>query len=243
MAKSTMNTRETIVNKTLNILQEYPDGLHFNDLLRKIGENRSTVNKTIKEMVKDKIITSRKSKHHKQGRIYSLDAAYQQYLKNGKMLDKFGNFVQLLLHKLEFALETGVFKSTEGAKQAVSSFSNKFSDLLSDIYLITDQLSEPFPIKYKNMFFHRAHDIVRYKLVLYKKILEKNHFEEVGLRFKSRSHSFDDLGSNSAFIYWIKTTDKFPHAQALNMIEMVNNGVEISYSSKWKSSLNKREKV
>jgi len=207
------------------ILEDYPDGIHFNALVKKCASfaSRATLKKLLSELVGDSEISHTPEEPRRGQKVYyRLTESSMKFNEQLKVLDREGDLTLNEIYWLHYILEKSPHV-VEGS--LLVEFDGWLYDQYGNFFSMAEILVRPFPEKFQKRFYNHAFEIfknmhLRYIIIvkdfLFKDVrdLISNDYPEMGAprRFDLRTSPYLDHFKNikdnrDCYLDWLKNSD------------------------------------
>jgi len=219
------------------MLYEYPDGLGANEICRRIerkglGSHPLVLN-TLKSLhEKEKCLEINPDKTHSQKKLYKIKESYKQVIQNYNILIEHQNWLAVYLARLNYVFEKDLVKK-EKKKEYFDDFIKNFIQLASQIFVLAECLSEPFPPNFKGSFFYVAHQTFRGSLQTLRKIVGKYqpNIGELKLTLNPEL-KINELIEKNAFLNWVEKSNSYTDKEK----KILSTTFQPTYNYQYKSS-------
>jgi len=208
-----------VKKEVINILENYPDGLHFSELFRrcKTITTRSTLSKKLKELEKDSVVSRTPQEPRRGQRVYyRLTESFRKFNEQLKVLDREGDLIINEIYWLHYILEK--FRAAREQIELLVDFDNSLLNQYVVLFSMAESLGRPFPEKFQKIFYNHVFEIfknmhLRYISIVREFMLE-NYLETGAKPFHLRtSEVLDDLKNIArsrnydCYLDWLKNSD------------------------------------
>jgi DNA-binding HxlR family transcriptional regulator len=218
--------------KILDVLWKERSGLGFNELHDKISRmaSRQLISDSLSELVNDGHV-SKLPKNPRRGQKvnYNISKQFYKYRENFDTLVRFGNWTRVLTLAFKYYLEKNINPSNE----VLDNFTNSLTSFLSQLYVMADHLSEPFPPELKIRFFSQSHDFYKLRLTELSKLIRKYYPGKKSIDIKTNYPEFLSQIDKNEFILWVKKNNILKKEDFNSFVKMVYDGLEHSHSTTW----------